>query len=369
LEKIPFILLSTLSVLVSYIVVQEDSILVTAEMRAFALRVANAVTTYLAYIGKMFWPVNLSIFYPFPKMIPLWKTTAAGLLLIAISVYSIQQRRHRPYIGIGWYWYLLALFPFIGQLQAGLWPAMADRWAYIPLIGLFLCVAWGGMEIASRLNLGRTPMGIITVILFSALVSRSWSQVLYWQNSITLFEHALASTTDNHVIHNNLANVLEWNGNAVEAEAHYLEALRIEPNFLMARYNLGGLFKSEGRLTEAIEQYREVLRVVPDHAPAHNNLATALINVKEIEKAIADQTKQTERPADSSAIRKQLDAANRLQDMLDEAIYHFRESQRIAPDSDITPKNIKQALSFRKKIDEVVVKLKELLQFLQKTES
>jgi len=137
----------------------------------------------------------------------------------------------------------------------------------------------------------------------------------------------------------------------------------------MARYNLGSLLKSEGRIIEAVEQYREVLRVNPDHAPAHNNLATALINVAEIGKVITDHSRLMERAEDSEAIRKQLIVARDLRDMLGKAIFHFREALRITPDSDITSKNIKQALMFRKKIDEVVIKLQDALKLSQKTES
>ena len=359
LEKVPFILLASMSIAVSYIIVQQNSILVTTEMRSLPLRIANAAVTYLIYIEKMFWPVNLTIFYPYPKIIPIWKTTVASLLLLGASIYSIQQRKRRPYVGIGWYWYLVTLLPFIGQLQAGLWPAMADRWAYLPLIGLFICITWAGREIISKIDVGRGRIGIVTLLILTVLASRTWFQIQHWRNSVTLFEHALASTSDNYVIHNNLANVLEWKGKTDEAKAHYLEALRINPEFLMARYNFGNLLKSEGRITVAIEQYREVLRMNPDHAPTHNNLATALISVAEIEKVIAYGFKFTKRPKDSAAIRNQLKSAQRLRDMLDEAIFHFNEALRITPDSDFTSKNIKQALMFRKKIDKVVSELQD----------
>jgi len=369
LEKVPFILLASMSIAISFLIVQQDSILVTTEMRSMLLRLANAAVTYLTYIGKIVWPVNLTIFYPYPEMIPVWKTTMACLLLISASVYSIRQLKRRPYFGIGWYWYLVTLLPFIGQVQAGLWPSMADRWAYLPLIGLFICIAWAGREIFSKINLGRKGIGIITLLIFSVLVSRTWFQVQHWRNSVTLFEHTLASTSDNYVIHNNLANVLEWNGKTVEAKAHYLEALRINSESLMARYNLGNILKSEGRITEAIEQYKEILRMNPDHAPAHNNLATALIRVAEIEKVIAYRSKLTERPKDLATIRNQLKSARDMRDKLDEAIFHFREALRITPDSDITSKNIKQALMFRKKIEEAVIKLQSALYISQKTES
>ena len=369
LEKVPFILLASMSIAISYIIVEQDSILVTTEMRFMPLRLANAAVTYLTYIGKLVWPVNLTIFYPYPKMIPPWKTTMACLLLISASVYSIQQLRRRPYIGIGWYWYLVTLLPFIGQVQAGLWPAMADRWAYLPLIGLFICIVWAGMEIFSKINLGREGIGIVTLLIFSALVSRTWFQIQHWRNSVTLFEHALASTSDNYVIHNNLANVLEWNGKTVEAKAHYLEALRINPEFLMARYNLGNLFKSEGRMTEAIEQYREVLRMNPDDAPAHNNLATALISVSEIEKVITYSAELPERTKDLSTIRYHLKNARDLRNTLDEAIFHFREALRITSESDIFSKNIKQAMVFRKKIDKAVSELQDARHISKRTES
>lgn len=365
LEKIPFILLAILSIVISYVIVQEDSILITTDTRSMTLRLANAVTAYITYIGKMLWPVNLSIFYPYPKTIPFWKTLMACVLLVGVSIYSIRLGKQHAYLITGWYWYLLTLFPFIGQLQAGLWPAMADRWAYIPFIGLFVGIAWAGTEVCSKINIGRTAIGIIILVIFSVLTFRTWFQIQHWRNSVTLFKHALASTSDNYVIHNNLANVLEWKGNIFEAKAHYMEALRINPEFITARYNLGNLFKTEGRMTEAVEQYKAVLRMNPEHVPAHNNLATTLINVTEIERIIDDCSKLEERPQDLTAIRHQLKSARHLQDMMDEAIYHFKEVLRITPDSDTTSENIRQALMFRKKLDKAIEELFNARQMLK----
>ena len=369
LEKIPFVLLSTASIVISHVVVQQHRILVSTVMRPMFLRIANAVVSYIAYIGKMIWPASLAVFYPYPETIPFWKTVTAGLILVSISVYSITQIKDRPYLGVGWFWYLGMLFPFAGLSQAGLWPAMADRWAYLPLIGLFICTAWAGMEIISKVNVGRVGIGIVMLLVFSALISRTMFQVQHWRNSVTLLEHALASTSDNYVVHNNLANVLEWNGNTVEAKAHYLKALRIKPEFFMARYNLGNLLKSEGRTPEAIEHYRKVLQINPDYAPAHNNLATALISVSEIEKVIAHSAELSERKKDLSTIRYHLKNARELRNKLDEAIFHFREALRIASESDTLSNNIKQAMVFRKKIDEAVIKLQNIRHISKQNES
>ena len=367
-EKIPFFVLTTVSCIVTYLVQKSSGAVKTLDICPVVVRIENMLISYMEYLIKFIWPFPLAVFYPIPKEYPVFRIILAGSILAALSIFIYRTRRQRPYLAVGWLWFLGTLIPVIGIVQIGM-QAMADRYAYVPMIGILIIIAWGIPNLLSRWRFD--PIGLKmaggTAALYFAVCT--WSHVPYWTNSITLFKHALASTSDNYVIHNNLANVLEWNGHAVEAKMHYLEALRINPNLLMARYNLGNLLKSEGRITEAVTQYREVIRMNPDYAPAHNNLATALIRVAEIGKVIDDYAKLTESPKDSAAVRNQLTAAQGVRDSLDEAIDHFREALRITPDSDRTSKNIKQALLFRKQIDEVMINLQDALKPSQKTES
>lgn len=356
-EKIPFFMLAAVSVFISSMLVQNDGIVVSSEMRPMSLRIANALVSYVSYIGKLVWPHNLTIFYPYPNSVPIWESGFAFLILCGISIYTIRYVKTKPYLGFGWFWFLGTLFPFIGLAQAGLWPAMADRWAYVSFIGLFVAVVWTVKESTYRIRYGMLYLWIILPLALFLLGSTTYSQAKLWRNSISLFTHALVVTRDNYVIHNNLANALKERGMFIEAEKHYSEALQIRPDFYRTRYNLANLLKSQGRFIEAIAHYTEVLRTHPDYAPAHNNLGMVLIRVSEIEKIIAFSTTESKNGYDASAIRDLLEKARALRKEIDAAVFHFTKALQIEPGSDLYAPNLKITLEFRRKVDDALVRL------------
>ena len=309
-EKLPLFVLSAASSVVTYLAQQKGGAVV--EHLPAGERIANALVSYLAYIGKMLWPRNLAVFYPHPRAaLPVWQTVAAAALLALASVLVIRFARRRPYLATGWLWYLGTLLPVIGLVQVGV-QAMADRYTYVPLIGLFIIIAWGVPDLVS---LGKKPsrsryLGVPAVAVIAALAICTWIQTGHWRDSIVLFEKALASTSGNYVAHHNLGVALQDQGRLGDAIAHYRTALRLLPDYadahrnlavalvrqgrigeatdhllaavrinpldIQARYNLGLAMSVRGKIEEAVFQYREALRVDLENSQVSNNLAWIL---------------------------------------------------------------------------------------------
>ncbi|MCP4682686.1 MAG: tetratricopeptide repeat protein, partial [Desulfobacterales bacterium] len=287
LEKIPFFALSALSTGLSFLSLQgKENIIISMSLTPLKLRIANALVSYVKYIGKMIWPNDLAVLYPYPGTVPMWQTTGALLLLVCISVLMIRSVRRVPWFATGWLWYLGTLVPVTGLVQAGLWPAMADRFAYVPLIGIFIIIAWGFPEIVDRRRHIKTILpATATAILFIFMII-TFQQAGHWKNSITLFEHTLAKTTNNFLAHMALAGALKEQGRIDDAIKHYVETLRIRPDLKEAHNGLGTALKEQGRLDDAIKHYLEALRIRPDNEEIHNNLAVALLHKGDIDGAI-----------------------------------------------------------------------------------
>ena len=203
------------------------------------LRIANALVSYVSYIKKMVWPQNLAVFYPYPKTLPLWLVSGAGLLLVCIFFLALRAAKSKPYLAVGWLWYMGTLVPVIGLVQAGLWPATADRFAYVPLIGLFMGIAWGVPDLVFPWRHRKAGLVIIAATLFPILMATTWLQIRHWQNGVTLFTHNLNVTHNNSLAHNELGNALKQEGKFGKAMLHYSKALKINPNYAEAHNNLG----------------------------------------------------------------------------------------------------------------------------------
>jgi len=268
MEKIPFFILSAISIYLSTLSLESYGNMISLEQVSMKLRIFNALVSYVSYIGKMIWPYNLAIVYPYPSSIPFWKAACSGLFLIFSSLAVVWAVRQRPYFAVGWFWFLGMLIPVIGLVQAGLWPAMADRWAYIPVIGLFVMIAWGIPELSSRWRYKKIGLAIIGAIILSVLTGTTLIQLRYWNNSITLFEHALHLTTNNFVLHYNLGVILAEQGKDAEAISHFSEAIRIKSAYYKAYNNLGFVLLKQGKITEAVRPLYVAVRIKPDFALA-----------------------------------------------------------------------------------------------------
>jgi len=256
-------------------------------------RLANAALSYVLYLWKTAWPFDLSVFYPHPALAasgpPGWFPVAAvsaALLLAAASVLAVREWLRRPYVLVGWFWYLGALFPTIGLVQVGA-QSMADRYTYLPSIGLFIVVVWAGAECGDRLRLSRR-----TLALASALVLLFWAgattvQARVWRDSQTLFEHAVRVTRDNYVMHNNLGNAYARKGDLERGAFHLGESLRIKPDYARAHNNLGVVWERGSNWREAARSYERATELDPRYAAAFHNLGNARQLLGDFEGAIS----------------------------------------------------------------------------------
>jgi Tfp pilus assembly protein PilF len=303
------------------------------------VNLANAVVSYTRYLGKTLWPSDLSVFYPHPALtegggVPLeaWGVAVAGALLVLITYGAIKSRR--PYAIVGWSWYLVSLLPVIGIFQSG-GQSMADRYTYVPLIGIFIAVAWGGAELVARwrpadrsLAPAAGAAACVALVLCAVAAQRA---VQPWRGSISLYENALSLNPRNNVIRLNLANVLVERGEVEKGLAQFRTALEVNPDYLNAHHNLGLALVGQRRYDEAVMHYTEIIRIRPDHAIAHNSLGKALRAQGRYEQA----SHHFLRAIDLGLEWRQthFDLANCLRESgdLPGAIHHYRRTLEIDP--------------------------------------
>jgi len=309
LEKIPFLFFSAATSVVTLLAMQSVGGIVSRDLFPLKERIANAVISYCSYLAKTIIPHSLAAYYPYRHSISTWQVTAAGVLLVSLTALTIISARRRPYLTVGWLWYLGTLFPVIGLVQMAS-HAMADHYTYVPLVGVFILMAWGIPELLKNWQFKRIGLAAATAVFLTILMGITWIQTGYWSNGITLFRHAIEVTTGNWAAHNNLGVALRSQGRLREATTHYREAVRISPNYTDAHVNLAIALGQQGNLSEAILQFNEALRLNPRHTVAHNNLGVALA----------------------------------LRGNLKEAIVHFREAIRLQPDYTDARNNLKKVL-------------------------
>jgi Tfp pilus assembly protein PilF len=280
-EKIPLFLLSAASSWITIYAQRSGGALGSAELLPFKLRLENAVYSYATYIGKGIWPTRLAVFYPHPESsLALWKVFAATLLISAITAMVWLQRKQRRYLLVGWLWYLAAMLPMIGLVQAGL-QAMADRYAYLPFVGLFIIVVWGCTELFISFRLTIPAQAVVAAVVLLAYASVSFRQIGYWHDSYALFSHALEVTSRNGVAEDNLGAALMEMGRPDLALPHFQAAAEYIPRLATAHYNVGVLLQRQNRLDEARREYQLALQYSADlreTAQAHANLGFLLLD-------------------------------------------------------------------------------------------
>jgi len=287
LEKIPLALLVAGSSVITWIAqYRRGAMSMLGEPVSFPARLANSLTAYVTYLEQMVWPAGLAAFYPFRLDRPWWQPVGAGVLLVAVTATVLALARRRPYLVTGWFWYLGTMVPVIGLVQVGA-HATADRYTYMPLIGIFIMAAWGLSELVSSWPVLRGPAITTSLAVVVILAIVASLQVRHWANSESLFRRALAVTSENWVAHDNLADALLKQRRYVEAAEHSREALRLAPCPTAGMHNeLAIAIQNQGRVSEAIEHYRAALELKPDFAAAHNNLAMILAPRGEVAEAV-----------------------------------------------------------------------------------
>jgi protein O-mannosyl-transferase len=333
LEKLPFVLGAVVVSLLTLRGGHEEGWMESAAQYPLASRIANATLSYARYCLQMFWPASMAPYYPLPAGFPAGPLAGAALLLLAVSAAALWMARRRPYVVVGWLWYLVTLLPVIGLLVQMAAYSHADRYTYVPQIGLLIILVWGGWELVG--HRGRTApacaaAGVVAAIVLCIGVTRQ--QLGHWKDAESLFRHALAVTKDNWMAHNNLGTALYRKGQDEEAINHFQECIRLQPRYPNAHLNLGNAFHRTGRVDESIKAYEAGLKLKPNEAEAQYSLATLLIGKGRFEESV---------PHFEQALRVQPnypEALNNLGTALyqlgrtSQAISQFQEALRLKPD-------------------------------------
>ena len=352
-EKILFLALAAAESVVTFAVQKRGGSVMAAENLPLIARGGNALVSYCRYLGKLFWPTDLAVFYPHPGHWPVAKVLLAGGLLLGISVLLFVQRRRSPASLMGWLWFIGTLVPVAGLLQVGD-QAMADRYTYIPSLGVLIVAIWGAYELTRgwRHHVIALPVAGSVAIVLCMVLTRQ--QLGYWKDSEALFRHALEVTEDNYIAHNGLGVALYKKGQVDEAIGHYREAVRLEPNDSLARDNLGLALVTNGQIDEAISQHQEALRLKPDNAGAHYNLGNALARKGQIDGAISQFQESLRLKPDDAAVHNNLGNALARKGQIDEAISQIQEAIRLQPAEAEAYYNLGNAFVRRGQIDEAI---------------
>ena len=329
-EKVPFFILSIASSVVTIYAQHQGGAVSSIETVPIHFRIANAMISYVDYIRKMVWPNDLAVVYPYPENLRIWQIAVACVVLTGITLLVFKFRRHHPYLVFGWLWYIVTLIPVIGLVQVGL-QAMADRYTYMPLIGLFVMVVWGASALPIKWHDRKVYVTLAGIILLSALMTASWIQASYWKDSATLFKRALMVTDRNFFVHNNLGVVLESQGKTEEAIRHYTETLRIDPNFAKAHFNLGQISLKQGKIDEAISHYLSAAQIDPKNVAALNNLGQALESQGKIEEAARYYIEASRIDPNYAQAHNNLGNVLARQGRIREAMEHYLKAQQIDP--------------------------------------
>ena len=342
LEKIPLLLLSVASGIATLLA--QKSVVVYTEATPLISRLANASTATVIYIWQMFWPLNLAVIYPRPP-----DGLAAGtvlfsvVLLILITAATILLRKSRPYLIVGWLWYLVCLSPTLGLIPVGL-QAHADRYTYLPQIGLYVALIWLAGDLLARTRGGKRAYVFVAATVVAVLTSLAWKQSSTWQNTETLWQHALAVSADNAVAHNNLALFDVERGRLDDAIAHYERALAIvgdreihsQISAALLHNNLGLAFSRKGVEDQAAAHYRKAIELRDDFADAHTNLATLLLARGSTAEAIEHYRKAVSLPPEDAASHARLATALQRSGQTAEAMKEYRRALELSTDPEVS---------------------------------
>ncbi|HEY5975582.1 MAG TPA: tetratricopeptide repeat protein [Geobacteraceae bacterium] len=329
LEKLPFLLLGAASCLVTLQAQQAGGAVSSLTALPFTDRLANALLSYGAYLGKAFWPSGLAVHYPLNLPLPVWRVLSAAAAVIAITLVALRQRRCRPWLAWGWCWYLVTLVPVIGLVQVGM-QSMADRYTYLPLIGPAVMLVWSVPAPATNGRRFALAVGVITMLALLALLTRQ--QLGYWRDSVTLLRRTVAVTTDNPLAEYYLGDALYEAQAMDEALHHYTRSLLLKPYQSAVHNGLAGVYARQGDLARAAHHYEAALEINPAFFEARYNLGLLQARLGESAAAGVTLTEALRlRPA-SAEVHYNLAAVLSRQGRLAEAGWHYREAVRLKPD-------------------------------------
>ncbi|MGO9476350.1 MAG: tetratricopeptide repeat protein, partial [Limisphaerales bacterium] len=352
-EKWPFFVLSAISCGVTFIVQQAGGAVTPLARVPLAERLGNVFVSYARYLELTFRPEPLAVIYPYPGHWSIRLVLCSAALFMGLGIVAVCWRRKHPFATVGWFWFAGMLVPVIGLVQVGV-QAMADRYTYLPLTGLFILLVWGVGAIGRVLKVPNPPMFFLAVIILAACAWRTRGQLGYWRDNETLFRHTIAVTKENYVALNNLGSSLSRQGRLGEATNYYLESLRINPDNPDVLYNWGNAMTRLGRLDEAIGSYRHALQIDPKRDDALNNLGFALAAQKQFADAIECFEAALKLNPDYADAHNNLGTVLFMQHQFDGAVQHFREAVRLDPGNPQLYANLADALVKQAQIPEAV---------------
>jgi len=361
IEKIPLFAMSSASCIVTFIIQKKSGAMPTAGSFSFFLLFANASVSYLQYIAKMFWPVRLAIFYPHPgRDVSILYAIVSAAVLLVVTILILRFAKNRRYLVTGWFWYLGTLVPVIGLIQVGE-QAMADRYTYITLTGLFIIIAWSLPELFERWRYKKIVLASSAVLVISAVSTYTYFQLRYWRDDLTLFQHALDVTENNYKANYCLAIALCGQGKLDEAIDYCSRAIRIKPDVLQPRMGMGYILRQAGRLDESAQEYQKVLQIKPDDPIALNGLGSTLNQQGKYDQAVKYFTEAVRIKPDFAAAHNNLAYTLALQGNLDKAAIHYKESLRLNPRSAAVNYHLGRVLEQKGKINQAIEHFKEAM--------
>jgi tetratricopeptide (TPR) repeat protein len=356
LEKIPLLALAAAACVIT-VLSAGKAVASLANVSALT-RFGNALVSYMIYLRQMIWPEGLAVFYPQPENgYPAWETALSFILLALVSTGVLFYRQKRPWLLVGWFWYLGMLMPMIGLVQVGAF-AHADRMTYLPLLGICLALTW----LVAEWRINRAAIGVLMGSVLAALMVCAWQQIDYWPDSVTLWTHTLRCTADNYLARGHLGLALAEKGKLDEAITQYKEALRIKPDEPESYNNLGNALLQKGRADDAIHQFQQALRFKPGEAEMHYNLGNAFLQKGSAEDAIIQYEETLQIKPDYAAAHVNLSNALLQKGRVDEAISHYEQALQLQPGFAVAHHNLGLALCRKGRADEAIVQYQQALQ-------
>ena len=359
-EKIPFFVLSAISCVVTFIAQQKGGAITKLAGISMTGRIENAFVSYARYLDKTFWPSPLANPYPHPGHWGFPLVIYSVALVAGLSAIAVLYARRFPFFFTGWFWFAGTLVPVIGLVQVGI-QSMADRYTYVPLIGLFIIFVWGLAETGMSRHVPKTLIAVLTAMVLVVSARRTRNQLSYWQNNETLFRHTLAVTENNYLAYNNLGTWLSKKGQIAEAMDCFHKSLQINPDNSDVLYNLGNAFAKLGNWDEAINNYQRALQITPNQPDVLDNLGFALAAKKQFAAAVVCFEAALKLNPDYADAHNNLATVLFIQKRFNEAVRHFREALRITPGNPQIYSNLGDALVQKGQTTEAVRCYREAL--------
>ncbi|MDD5141428.1 MAG: tetratricopeptide repeat protein [Verrucomicrobiales bacterium] len=345
-EKVPLFFLAAASCVVTYVVQKHGGAMELMAEMPFTARLENVPVSFCRYLGKLFWPENLTVIYPVVDHWPMTGVLLAAALLLGVSAASIAARRSHPYLAVGWFWFLGTLVPVIGLVAVGE-QSMADRYTYFPLIGVLVVILWGAEEMTRRWRYQTAILSVMSAAIIVTCILLTRQNIIYWKTSETLFRHALAVTSDNYSAHCNLGNALTGQGRLIEALVEFQTAAKLKPGSSENHCNVGVALANMDLLDEAIVEFQSAASLNPDNGLAHHNLGMALERKDQLDQATHEYKEAVRLMPGYAPAHNSLGVAMAKKGRLDDAVTQFQEAIRLDPSNLPAQGNLKMALELK----------------------